>query len=45
MPRMKLVIPEMDSAPKAGQRREITSNCCIFTMTTTGHFFLLWYGV
>ena len=26
MPRMKLVIPEIDSAPKAGQKREITCN-------------------
>ena len=26
MPRMKLVIPEMDIAPKAGQKREITCN-------------------
>ena len=26
MPRMKLVIPEMGSAPKAGQKREIICN-------------------
>ena len=26
MPKMKLVIPEMDSALKAGQKREITCN-------------------
>ena len=30
MPRMKLVIPEMDSAPKAGQKREITCKLLYF---------------
>ena len=46
MPRMKVMIPEMDSAPKAGQKREITCNywttfckSCILTMIITGHFF------
>ena len=48
MPRMKLVIPEINFAPKAGQKREITCDYGTtfvkkITMTTTGHF--LYFGM
>ena len=54
MPGMKLVIPEMDSAPKAGQKREITCNYWTIFVKVVGVYFhydnywlflLLWYGV
>ena len=38
MPRMKLVTPEMDSSPKAGQKREITIGPLL---TTTDHLFYI----
>ena len=52
MPRMKLVIPEIDSAPKAGQKRKITCNDWTTFGKVVGVYFyydnynfLLCYGV